>query len=119
MTKGEELAQRLKSYALRVLRVAGSLPRDVPELWVIRDQMVRSGTAPGAHHREARRGRSTAEFVSKMNTALQELDETDYWLELLIDGGYVAATLLGPLRDETQQLIAIFVASINSANERG
>lgn len=82
---------------------------------IIGKQIVRSGTSVGAHYREACRSRSPAEFVSKMGGALQELDETDYWLELLIESDILPETRLGDLRKETNELIAIFTTSAKTA----
>lgn len=75
-------------------------------------QALRSGTSVGAHYREAKRAKSNADFVSKLETALQELDETAYWLELRAEAGVVAAERLQPLGDETDELIAIFTAIV-------
>jgi four helix bundle protein len=80
-------------------------------------QMLRSGTSVGAHYREAYRSRSPAEFISKMEGGLQELDETAYWIELLVDTKAVSEKLVAPLLDETQQLIAIFVASVRTSKK--
>jgi four helix bundle protein len=62
----------------------------------------------GANYREASRGRSKAEFISKIGDCLKEIEETEYWLELLVDSGCVSATTMADLLDETRQLIAIF-----------
>jgi hypothetical protein len=83
----------------------------------------RSAWASGASKRnigwsalpEGRRARSTAEFISKVETALQELDETSYWLEMLIESGIVKAKLLDGLLQETNELIKIFVKSVRTA----
>jgi four helix bundle protein len=75
-------------------------------------QLLRSGTSPGAHFREALRARSKAEYVAKMNSGLMELEETLYWLELLEGSGLVEGKKLEPLKTETSQLIAIFVSLI-------
>ena len=75
---------------------------------VIGKQILRSGTSVGANYREADRARSNAEFVAKMGDCLKELDETAYWLELMIAEELFKPPLLEPLLDETQQLIAIF-----------
>jgi four helix bundle protein len=83
--------------------------------YVLSDQALRSGTSVGAHYREGRRARSTAEFISKIESALQELDETAYWLELLIESGIVKAKLLEGLLQETDELIRIFVKSVRTA----
>src|SRR5262249_49324933 len=80
-------------FALRVIRLYEKLPRTGAAA-VIGKQVLRSGTSVGAQYREAMRARTTAEFVSKTGTALQELEETAYWLELLGDAEIVAAERL-------------------------
>ncbi len=112
-----DLKQRTKSFALRIIRLYGVLPKST-EAQVLGKQVLRSGTSVGAHYREAARARSTAEFISKMETGLQELDETDYWLELLIDSEIVPAERLADLRREVDELTAIFVASVKTAKKR-
>ena len=81
-------------------------------------QVVRSGTSPGAHCREAFRARSDAELISKLETALQELDETVYWFELLIESETVPAPLLKPLITEADELMAIIVTSVKTVKRR-
>jgi four helix bundle protein len=105
---------RTKQYALRIIRLFASLAKDSVSQ-VLGRQLLRSGTSVGAHYREACRSRSVAEFVSKMEGGLQELEETAYWLELLVESKAVSEKKLGPLQDETLQLIAIFVASIKTS----
>jgi len=78
-------------------------------------QVLRSGTSVGAHYREACRARSPAEFISKMETALQELDETTYWFQLLVESTLVREALLVDLRKEAEELLAVFVASVKTA----
>lgn len=82
---------------------------------MIGKQVLRSGTSVGAHYREASRSRSNAEFASKMNVGLQELDETEYWLELLQEADIISAAKLKELRQETNELIAIFVTILKKA----
>ncbi len=112
-----ELRPRLKRYALRVIQVYASVKRDDVGR-VLGHQGLRSATSVGAHHREASRARSIAEFVSKMEGGLQELDETAWWLELLAESGTVPKGKLASLLTETEELIAIFVASVNTAKKR-
>ncbi len=112
-----DLKQRTKSFALRIIRLYGVLPKST-EAQVLGKQVLRSGTSVGAHYREAARARSTAEFISKMETGLQELDETDYWLELLIDSEIVSAERLADLHREADELTAIFVASVKTAKTK-
>jgi four helix bundle protein len=112
--KVTDLRERTMNFALRIIRLYTALPKTVVAQ-VIGKQVLRSGTSVGAQYREARRGRSNAEFVSKIDAALQELDETDYWLELLVKGTIVTAKRLAELRAETKELIAIFTASSKTA----
>ena len=76
------------------------------------------GTAPGAHCREAFRGRSDAELISKLELALQELDETIYWFELLIEAEIISPKRLQPLMDEANELMAILVTSVRTVKRR-
>ena len=112
-----DLKQRTKAFALRIVRVFTSLPRTA-EAQALGKQVLRSGTSVGAHYREACRARSVAEFLSKMEVGLQELDETCYWLELLVESEIVPGPKLAELQKEADELIRIFVASINTAKER-
>ena len=112
-----DLKTRTKQFALRIIKLFRSLPKS-PDAQVIGKQILRSGTSVGAQYREACRARSNSEFISKMASSLQELDETAYWLELLVEGDFVIAEKLKGLQDETEQLIAIFVASIKTARSK-
>ncbi len=112
-----DLRQRTKQYALRIVRLYGALPKSI-EAQVIGKQLLRSGTSAGAHYREAQRSKSNADFVSKIEGALQELDETGYWLELLEGATIVPAELLAPLSKETDELIAIFVSIVKKVKAR-
>ncbi len=112
-----DLKVRTKVFALRIIKLFNSLPKS-SDAQVIGKQVLRSGTSIGAQYREACRSRSTSEFISKMMSSLQELDETAYWLELLVEGGFVKAERLAELQDETEQLTAIFVSSIKTARSR-
>lgn len=83
-----------------------ALPKRM-EAEVLGKQVLRSGTSVGANYREANRARSKAEFISKLGDCLKELDETAYWLELLVEGEIISARKLSSLQDECNQLIAI------------
>ncbi|MFN6964243.1 MAG: four helix bundle protein [Pyrinomonadaceae bacterium] len=111
------LRKRLKDYGLRVLKLYDSLPRS-GAVQIIAHQLARSATSPGAQYREACRAKSNADFISKIEGAIQELDESDYWLELLVDGGYVPAGRLDALIKETDELIAIFTSMVNKVKTR-
>jgi four helix bundle protein len=107
--EGRDLRERSKQFALRIIRMYVSLPK-TQEAQVLGRQVLRSGTSPGAHYREAFRARSPAEFVSKIEGGLQELDETGYWLELLIDSGIISAKRLAQLKTEADELTKIFAS---------
>src|SRR5687768_7227771 len=109
----ENLRTRTKKYALRVLRLFVLLPKTT-EAQTLGKQLLRSGTSVGAHYREANRAKSNADFISKIEGGLQELDESDYWLELLAEGGIVESETVRDLRDETNELISIFVTLVKN-----
>jgi four helix bundle protein len=115
--KPEDLRSRTKAFALRIIRLFCALPKST-EAQVIGKQLLRSGTSVGAHYREAHRARSTPEFVSKLETALMELDESQYWIELLIDGCIVKSKLLDNLISETNELLAILVTCVKNAKRK-
>ena len=75
---------------------------------VLGKQALRSGTSVGANYREASRGGSKAEFISKTGDCLKEIEETEYWLELLVESKSASSSKMASLLDETRQLIAIF-----------
>ena len=81
-------------------------------------QVLRSGTSVGANYHEAYRARSKAEFVSKCGDSLRELEETAYWLELLIAANYAEPAKLSALRQECDELTAIFVTILKRAKEK-
>jgi four helix bundle protein len=112
----EELKQRTKQYALRVIRVVEALPSG-RTADVIGRQLLRSGTSVGANYRAACRAKSTPDFVNKMGTVEEESDESVYWMELLIEAGIVKAERLESLMKEGNEILAITVASINTAKK--
>jgi four helix bundle protein len=81
-------------------------------------QLLRSGVSVGAHYREACRARSDAEFISKIESGLQELEETRYWFELLRDAGVLTSDGLAELDSEADELTAILVTLAKSTKRR-
>ena len=116
-TQDVELRARTKTFALRIIRLYVSLPKTT-EAQVLGKQVLRSGTSVGAHYREAQRAKSNADFISKIEGALQELDETAYWLELLVEAKIVSQGKLAPLRKETDELIAILVTIVSKMKRK-
>ena len=113
----QDLRTRTSEFALRIIRLYVSLPKTT-EAQVIGKQVLRSGTSIGAHYREGHRAKSDADIVNKFETALQELDETDYWLDLLVKAEIVPATQLEALRKETNELLAIFTTIVTKIKKR-
>src|SRR5881396_2435432 len=101
-----DLRQRTQEFGLRVVRMFSKLPKTT-EAQVLGKQMLRSGTSVGANYREAYRGRSKAEFISKCGDSLRELEETAYWLELLVQATIVPPETLEALALECDEPIAI------------
>src|SRR5262245_23428160 len=106
-----DLRTRTKEFALRIINLFGHLPSSI-QAQVIGKQLLRSGTSVGAHYRECCRARSNAEFISKIEGGLQELDETSYWLELLAESSIIPANRLIELQQEANELIAILVSCV-------
>src|SRR5277367_3217896 len=102
----QDLKLRTKRFALRVLKLVAALPKTV-EGRAIANQLVRSGTSVGANYRAACRGRSKAEFISKLGTVEEEADESAFWLELIIEGNMMSKKLVDPLLKEANELVAI------------
>lgn len=109
-----DLVARTTKFALGVIRFYGDLPRSTVAQ-VLGKQLLRSGTSVGSQYREAQRAKSIADFISKAQGSLQELDETAYWLELIEASAITGSNTLKSLRSETDQLISIFVTIIMSA----
>tara|TARA_A100001391_G_scaffold46670_1_gene27563 strand:+ start:185 stop:538 length:354 start_codon:yes stop_codon:yes gene_type:complete len=109
-----ELKSRTKQFALRVMKLVGSLPQNAVGR-PIGNQLIRSATSVGANYRAACRGRSKAEFVSKLSIVIEEADESCYWLELIIEGGLLPKDKVDSLLDEANQITAIMVASRKTA----
>jgi four helix bundle protein len=110
----DEMKTRTKEFAKRVIRLCRSLPSN-QEGYLIGKQVFRSSTSVGANYRAACRARSKADFLSKMAIVLEEADETLYWLELLVECNIVKAPRLEPLMQENKEIIAMIVASLNTA----
>jgi four helix bundle protein len=113
-----DLEERLIDFAVRIIRLAESLPR-TPIGNHIRGQISRSGTSPAPNYAEAQSAESRNDSVHKINVVLKELRETRVWLLIIIRAALIKpATSLQPLLQETNELIAIFVNSVRTASKR-
>jgi four helix bundle protein len=112
--QAEQLRQRLRRFATRVMKFVRTLPRD-PATAVVAGQLAGSGTGMSSNYHAACRGRSRREFIAKLGVALEEADETEHWLELLQQDGRSASAELASLRAESSELRAILKSSVDTA----
>src|SRR5437867_6192933 len=113
----QDLRKRTKEFALRIIKLFAALPKTV-EAQILGKQLLRSGTSVGAHYREACRAKSDADFINKLEGALQELEESSYWLELIGETGLLQSNRLAPLVVETNELTAMFVTMVRNTKSR-
>ena len=115
-TTPEQMKQRTKQFALRVIRLCQSLE----DGWISRtmgQQLLRCGTSVGSNYRAACRGRSPAEFRAKLGIVLEEADESCFWMEMLAESGIIDGKRLENLHQEANELVAITVASLNTSRQ--
>ena len=112
------------AFALRVIQM-GRFLREQQQEFILSKQVLRSGTAIGALIRESEFAQSKADFINKLNIALKEANETDYWLNLLKDSEYISLTAFTSMENDCDELIALLVSSIKTVknnlmkNEKG
>jgi len=116
MRRGDDLKERTKRFALRVIRVVEALPKGRTSE-VIGRQLLRSGTSVGANYRAACRSKSPADFISKRRIVEEEADESIFWMELLIDSGLINERLLKDLMCEAEEILAIVISSIKTVSK--
>ena len=112
----DDLRERTMEFAVRILKMSGHLPRTAAGR-AVAAQVTRSGTSVAANYRAALRGKSRADFVSKITTVLEEADETDFWLELAERVELLPAAKLKALRTEAAELVRIFSATRRTARQ--
>ena len=105
------LQERLKKFAIAIVHFAESLPNS-PGLRTVKNQIVRSGSSSAANYRAACRAKSDADYISKMGTVEEELDETQFWLEFTVGIDEKYRAIVKPLWKEGDELLAIIVSSI-------
>ena len=109
--------ERTKKLAIEILRLVEKLPRSI-SADALAKQIVRSGTSIGANYRAACRAKSTADMINKLKIVEEESDETAYWLELIVEAGYQSQEEVSPISKETNEIIAMTVASIKTLRAR-
>ena len=107
--KSNLIVDKSKAFALRIIRMYQILTAEKHET-ILSKQVLRSGTSIGANVREAIRGQSSADFYSRLNISLKEASETEYWLELLYESGYISKEAFSSIYSDCQELISILVA---------
>ena len=113
-----DLEERLIDFAVRIIKAAESLPRTKIGRH-ISGQIIRSGTSPAPNYGEAQSSESRADFIHKMRLSLKELRETRVWLLIIVKANLIQPqSKLDALLDENNQLIAIFVSSIKTAQQK-
>ncbi|MBA3786855.1 MAG: four helix bundle protein [Acidobacteria bacterium] len=110
------LKEKSYSFAIRIVKLNQFLCEERKE-FILSKQILRSGTAIGALVREAEFGESKADFRSKMSIALKEANETDYWLNLLKDTGYLTEKMFQSISDDCLELIKILVATVKTTKQ--
>jgi four helix bundle protein len=105
------LLVKSKAFALEIIRICNEIKRNQKES-ILTNQLVRSGTSIGANIREAFYAHSKADFIAKLQIALKECSESEYWLELLIESGYCQNKVI---LQNCVELKRILIASINTA----
>jgi four helix bundle protein len=113
----EQFKARTRQLALEIIQLVDSLPRS-RTADVIGRQLLRSGTSIGANYRAACRGKSKADVISKLAIVEEEADESIYWLELLVESKIVEPSLVDSLFRETNEIVAMVVASIKTLRGR-
>ncbi len=109
MAKDNVIVSKSKSFALRIIKMYKYLTIEKKE-YVLSKQVLRSGTSIGANVKEAIRGQSKADFYSKMNIALKETSETEYWLELLHESGYIGPDQFKSIYPDCQELLKLLIS---------
>ena len=112
-----EFMTRTKEFALRIIRLSNSLPKNNTAN-IISKQLIRCGTSVGANYRAACRAKSTADFIAKMAIVEEECDETIYWMEILAEAEIINENIVADIKSEAGQILAMIVASIKTARLR-
>ncbi len=117
MNKGDELAERLLDFAVKIIKLVSSLPKtDIGKH--VGGQILRSGTSPGSNYEESRGAESRADFIHKLGIVLKELKETRFWLRVIHHSEIISPQLAEPLIQECEELCAIIAKSVFTAKAR-
>ena len=109
--------QKSKAFAVRIVKFTRYLQEEKKE-FVLSKQILRSGASIGANTRERKNAQSKADFVNKLSIALKEADETQYWLELLVESDIISKSQFESLNDNLTEIIAMLTASIKTTKNK-
>lgn len=114
MSEHNVIVEKSKAFAVRIIRLYQYLSSDKKE-YVLSKQLLRSGTSIGANVKEAIRGQSKADFAAKMNIALKESSETEYWLELLFETDYISRSQYDSIINYCIELIRLLTSIVKTS----
>ncbi len=112
------LQKKSKAFAVRIIRMYQYLCEEKHE-YVLSKQVLRSGTSIGANVREAKRAQTTPDFYAKLFIALKEAEETEYWLELLVETDYISKELFDSIYEDNEEIIKLLVSSTKTIKDGG
>ena len=116
--KDSVIAEKTVDFAVRIVKFYKYLCDEKKE-YVLSKQILRSGTSIGANVRESKNAQSKADFISKLNIALKEADETQYWLEIMVKSDLIKENQVEALNKDLKEIIAMLVASIKTLRGNG
>jgi four helix bundle protein len=117
MNKGDEIADRLLDFTVRIIKLVNALPKTIVGKH-IGGQLLRSGTSPGSNYEESRGAESRADFIHKLGIVLKELKETRFWLRVICHAEVLTSQRIEPLVKECEELCAIIAKSILTAKNK-
>ena len=110
------IQDKSRDFAIRIVKCYKYLTEQQKE-WVLSKQLLRCGTSIGANTRESRNAQSRLDFLSKINVALKEADETEYWLDIIHASGYIDDVMYESLEKDCSELVALLVSIIKKLKE--
>ena len=116
MVKYNAIVEKTKDFALRIIKLYRYLREEKNE-YVLSKQVLKSGTSIGANVKEAVRGQTKPDFYAKMNVALKEASETEYWLELLAESQYIEQVHYAGINADCQEIIKLLVSITKKQKE--
>ena len=114
--KETALQKKSKAFAIRIIRMYQYLCEEKKE-YILSKQVLRSGTSIGANIREAKRAQSTPDFYAKLYISLKEAEETEYWLELLVETDYITKEMFDSINNDCEEIIKLLVSSTKTLKE--